>query len=43
MKVKQNCNTFTVSCEKSKIASFASSAMKNVVVFALASFPVKLS
>ena len=36
-------NTFTVSCEKSKTVSFASSVMKNIVVFpALSRSAVKL-
>ena len=42
---KQNkfTNTFTVPCEKSKIVSFVSSIMKNIVVFPSRSeFPVKL-
>ena len=39
-------NNFTVPCEKSKIVSFASSIMKNIVVFAFPSwtrFLVKLN
>ena len=32
IKTKQNYNTFTVSCENSKIASFASSIVKNIVL-----------
>ena len=32
--VEHVANTFTVSCEKSKAISFASSKIKNVVVFA---------
>ena len=36
-------NTFTVPCEKSKMVSFASSIMKNIVAPAAQSrFPVKL-
>ena len=40
-----NCNhkTFTVPCEKSKTVPFASSIIKNIVVFpALSKFAVKL-
>ena len=40
IKVKQNYNTFTVPCEKSKIVSFASSIMKTTS--ARSRFPVKL-
>ena len=35
-------NTFTVPCEKSKMISFASSIMKNIVVPARSKSPVKL-
>ena len=38
---KRNYNTFTVSCEKSKTVSFASSVMKNIVA-CCSRFPVKL-
>ena len=43
--LKQNYNTFTVSCEKSKMVSAGSSIIKNIVLFAIgfrARFPVKL-
>ena len=43
IKAKQICNTFSVPCEKSKIISFASSVLKNIVVFSFWSkFSVKL-
>ena len=35
-------NTFTVPCEKSKMISFASSIMENIVVPAQSKSPVKL-
>ena len=43
--MKQVQNTLTVSCEKSKVASFASSTMENTAVFTFGSrcrFSVKL-
>ena len=43
--VKQIHDTFTAPCEKSKMVSFASSIMKNIVVFvflSLSKFLVKL-
>ena len=41
--MKHIYNTLTVSCEKSKMVSFASSIMKNIVAPAARSrFPVKL-
>ena len=43
IKVKSIRNTFTVPCEKSKMVSFASSIMENIVVFPSPSrFAVKL-
>ena len=40
---KLNYKTFTVPCEKSKTVSFASSVIKNIVVFpALSKFALKL-
>ena len=44
-KIKQNYNTPTVPCEKSKMVSFPSLKMKNIIVFAFPSptrFFVKL-
>ena len=41
-KTKQNYNTFTVPCEKSKIISFVSSKLKNVVFPPWSRFTVKL-
>ena len=40
--LKKTCNTLIIPCQKSKIVSFTSSIMKNIVLFpAWSKFPVK--